>query len=322
MFAMASRITTLDRVNSPMSTPTAKDAMAGRLGEIPGATALAEARVLQPLPIATVAEILVGAPLHASREVQLLYSSAPFRLLIPNEIEIHCDNTDCGGTRRHLRSGTDSLRNESDHYVFAHFTCVNCEEDVKIFGLKCTPRPGGMSGVCTKIYQDPPFGAPIPKKLFSLIGEDNREHFLNARRAIARGLGIGAYAYYRRIVENSKFHLIQTVLEVGISTAASPDQLETLKAAAAETQFTKAVDMLRAAASIPAALLINGQNPLTLLHDALSEGIHQLSDKDCLERAQDAEVVLCELAERIQAALTDRNAVKQALSNIARRKGN
>jgi hypothetical protein len=34
-------------------------------------------------------------------------------------------------------------------------------------------------------------------------------------------------------------------------------------------------------------LLIDGHNPLLLLHDLLSEGVHQFSDSECLERAQD-----------------------------------
>ena len=52
----------------------------------------------------------------------------------------------------------------------------------------------------------------------------------------------------------------------------------------------------------------------------LSEGIHQLDDAECLARAQEAEVILCEVADRIQIALTDRREVKAALSSIMGRK--
>jgi len=67
-------------------------------------------------------------------------------------------------------------------------------------------------------------------------------------------------------------------------------------------------------------LLIDGHNPLLLLHDLLSEGIHQLDDHDCLERAQEAEVILCEIADRMQIALTERKTVKAAITNILGRK--
>jgi hypothetical protein len=42
---------------------------------------------------------------------------------------------------------------------------------------------------------------------------------------------------------------------------------------------------------IPQARLINGHNPLTLLHNALSAGLHEQSDETCLELAQAVRVV-------------------------------
>lgn len=78
--------------------------------------------------------------------------------------------------------------------------------------------------------------------------------------------------------------------------------------------------MLRDVAAIPAVLLINGHNPLTLLHDLLSDGIHELDDDECLARAREAEVILCEIANRMQIALTKRKTVNDALSSILNRK--
>jgi hypothetical protein len=160
----------------------------------------------------------------------------------------------------------------------------------------------------------------IKNSTAKVIGEDNREHFLQARRAIARGLGIAAYAYYRRIVENTKFDLVNSVLDVAKKTKAPPDQIELLKRAQSERQFSQAVGMLSDVGAIPPVLLINGHNPLTLLHDLLSEGIHKLDDGECLKRAQEAEVILCELADKMQVALTERKAVTDAFSSILKRK--
>jgi hypothetical protein len=58
---------------------------------------------------------------------------------------------------------------------------------------------------------------------------------------------------------------------------------------------------------------------LTLLHDLLSVGIHELTDAECLERAKDAEVILSEIAHRIQAALAEKTAVKDAISRTLNR---
>src|SRR6267143_1620038 len=110
------------------------------------------------------------------------------------------------------------------------------------------------------------------------------------------------------------------VLKVAQATNASPEQIELLKKAQSERQFSKAIEMLRNVDAIPAVLLINGHNPLTLLHDLLREGIHELDDDECLKRAQEAEVILCEIADRMQIALTERKTVKDALSSILNRK--
>jgi hypothetical protein len=67
-------------------------------------------------------------------------------------------------------------------------------------------------------------------------------------------------------------------------------------------------------------LLIDGHNPLTLLHTALSEGLHAQSDEDCLEFASDIRVVMTELADRISQALKDEAELKSAISRLLSRK--
>lgn len=276
-----------------------------------------------PIPKCGMAELLQEVPLHSPRKITLLFSQPEFsNVEYPDSIHVHCDHEKCNGVRRHWKHENSKYRLGKNHsYHFVVFVCSNCTTSAKIFGLKAVGEGDDKrSGVCTKIYQEPTFGAPIPKRLFQIIGESNRDYFLQARRASARGLGIGAYGYYRRIVENTKFDLVSSVLEVAEATNASPAQIELLKKAQEETQFSKAIEILRDVAAIPAVLLINGHNPLALLHDLLSEGIHQLSDRECLERSQEAEVVLCEIADRMQIAMTERKTVKAALTSIMNRK--
>jgi hypothetical protein len=91
------------------------------------------------------------------------------------------------------------------------------------------------------------------------------------------------------------------------------------EAAAAETQFSTAIDRVKAA--IPPVLLAEGKyNPLTLLHSALSEGLHGLTDEENLELAQEIRVVITDLAERMTQALKDEDELKQAVSRLLNRK--
>ena len=97
----------------------------------------------------------------------------------------------------------------------------------------------------------------------------------------------------------------------------SPDMVAALEVAKAEQQFSKSLAMVKD--TIPQSLLINGQNPMTLLHSALSEGLHAKTDQQCLELAHDVRVVLAELADRIGQALKDEAELNTAISRLAKK---
>jgi hypothetical protein len=87
-----------------------------------------------------------------------------------------------------------------------------------------------------------------------------------------------------------------------------------LEAAKSENQFTKSISMVKEA--IPQALLINGHNPLTLLHKALSDGLHDRSDERCLQLAHDIRVVLADPSERISQSLKGEAELNTAVSKL------
>ena len=164
-----------------------------------------------------------------------------------------------------------------------------------------------------KFGELPHFGPPIPARVLRLIQPD-RELFLSGRRCENQGLGIGAFTYYRRVVENQWTRLVDEIIRVGKAIGASGPSITALESARDEKQFSKAVKNLKD--SIPAALLINGHNPLVLLHGALSKGVHNLSDADCLELATSIRVVLVEFAEKLGQALKDEKELSEAVTRL------
>jgi hypothetical protein len=174
----------------------------------------------------------------------------------------------------------------------------------------------GGSGTCYKYGEYPAFGPPTPSRLLRLLGDD-REAFLKGRRCESQGLGIGAFAYYRRVVENQKNMILDQIISVARRVGASDDMLAKLEASKAENQFLKAIVSVKDA--MPQSLLIGGHhNPLTLLHRALSDGLHEQSDAHCLEFAQDIRLVLADLAERLSVALKDEAELNAAISRLAK----
>jgi hypothetical protein len=130
--------------------------------------------------------------------------------------------------------------------------------------------------------------------------------------------GIGAFAYYRRVVENRTGRIIEEIGRVLKQLGAKPEVLQLFVDAAKETQFSKAVDMVKDA--IPDVLRIDGHNPLTLLHKALSEGIHEEGDTECLEYAHEIRLILTEVAERSAQVLKEEAELKGAVSKLMTRK--
>lgn len=56
--------------------------------------------------------------------------------------------------------------------------------------------------------------------------------------------------------------------------------------------------------------------PCLLLHGALSEGVHDKSDEECLEIASSVRVILIELSERLAQALKDEAELNHALKKL------
>ncbi len=131
-------------------------------------------------------------------------------------------------------------------------------------------------------------------------------------------MGIGPFSYYRRVVENQKTRIIEQIGKVAAKLGAKPEVLKEFEAAAKETQFSTAIDRIKH--GIPDVLLIDGQhNPLNLLHNALSEGLHANTDEQCLEVAQEVRLVLSELADRISTALRQERELTEAVSRLLKR---
>ena len=153
--------------------------------------------------------------------------------------------------------------------------------------------------------------------MITLIGPD-REYYLKGRRAENQGMGIGAFGYYRRVVENQKNRIIDEIIRVSEKIGAPKEMLADLLAAKNETQFSRAVDAVKH--GIPPVLLVNGHNPLTLLHSALSEGLHEQTDEHGLELSTSIRVVLTDLAERLANALKDQAELNAAIGRLIRTK--
>jgi len=232
-------------------------------------------------------------------------------LLLP-ELQLFCPKDTCNAYMFFAtQSGMGPL---SEAWTFGYITyrCRNCQDYSKTFALAI--RKGeALDATAYKFGELPPFGPPVPPRVIRLIQPD-RELFLRGRRCENQGLGIGAFTYYRRVVENQWGRLVGEIMRVARAINAPQPTICALEAAIAEQQFSRAVKGLKDA--VPSVLLINGHNPLILLHAALSYGVHNLPDEECLELATSIRAVLVELAEKLGQALKDEKELSGAVTKL------
>lgn len=277
-------------------------------------------------PALTLAEFLEAVPPNSPRGIPnvltpVITGTVPggqrtvtFPLLFP-DLLIHCADEICNGNRI-FRPTTDAKTSLAAgvNYRFIDYVCSNCRRGKKNFALRIIASSADKTnGVFTKLGEHPPYGPITPTRLLKLLG-DQREMFLQGRRCENQGLGIGAFSYYRRVVEHQKNRIIDEIIKASQTLGVPEAQLDTLRAAKNETQFSKSLTIVKDA--IPQALLIKGHNPLTLLHGALSEGLHGRSDEECLEVAQAVRVVLADLSERLSQVLKDEAELNSALTRL------
>lgn len=264
---------------------------------------LRQKEFLERIPPGT--DVCVSDLQHAERD-------GTVRVRVP-EIELHCGQ--CGGQRFFAPTAEgDYIGNQEPFDSFLNYTCRNCRREGKTFAISGLFNAETKKWTVFKYGEEPSFGPPTPARAITLIGPD-REQFLKGRRCENQGLGVGAFVYYRRVVENQKGRIFDEVIRVSGHLGVDPEFIQELEAAKKETQFTKAVESIKRA--LPQSLLVNGHNPLTLLHSALSSGVHELSDEQCLELASSVRVLLVEFAERLGQAMTDEKKLSDAVNRLA-----
>jgi hypothetical protein len=230
-------------------------------------------------------------------------------------LTLHCDDPECDGPR-HFRfaSGERKPQDKRRFTTFLTYVCSNCQRSTKVYSLNVlVAKLHDLDGHCYKYGEMPPFGPSTPPRLLKLF-EHNRDLFMKGRRCESQGLGIAAFVYYRRVVEDQRSAIIGEIIRVAKLIKAPAETLASLEAAQKETQFSKSLDLIKDA--MPESLRIQGHNPMTLLHDNLSTGLHSKTDAECLEIAQAIRVILAELAERLSTALKDEAELTKALGKL------
>jgi hypothetical protein len=264
-------------------------------------------------------QFLEEFPINTPQKITNYYEKTdseyhPFRKQTP-QLRIWCNHNDCQGFRRFEGEWQrqQDVTSKDISRDFLTYKCRDCGVTEKTFCLLSAATDQDGNGVALKIGEIPEVHIQLPSGLPTLLGTDYQV-FIKGLKCEKQGLGLGAFSYYRRVVENQKGRLFEQILRVAKRLGASQQVIGGLERAAIETQFSKAVD--DAKDYIPASLLIDGHNPMKLLHRALSIGIHAADDETCLKVAHSIRMVLQDMSQRIKDTLREERELKSALSDL------
>lgn len=266
-------------------------------------------------------EFLLRVAPGDARQVEAVKASAregpSFAFHWPPRLRLYCPSDRCGGEREFepKERGLNLVLRPGRTTGIVTYRCRNCGTGHRDYSLLAIVHYKVDSApVLAKIGEFPMFGGPLPQELLEFAGEA-ATYLVKGHNSESQGLGVGAFAYYRRFVDVKKNQLFQRIIEVAQLEDGNEDLIADLKAAKKEQRFAESMKAISHA--LPPVLSISGMNPLSLLYGALSTNLHGKSDRDCLQLATDVRIVLANMAERLANALADQEELRLAVHRLA-----
>jgi hypothetical protein len=158
-------------------------------------------------------------------------------------------------------------------------------------GSGAIPRPAPSPTVrvtakVQKIGQYPSQSIDVQKGLGKALGEEAVTLYKKGLINRNSGYGLGAVTYIRRVVEDKTNELIDVAAHLAESHSVDAGIVKQIRAAA-EERTTYDQKLKIAATVLPDALLIEGVNPLAELYSLVSEGVHALTEEECITVADE-----------------------------------
>lgn len=199
--------------------------------------------------------------------------------MLPKQIRLFCGHKACGYET--LWEIPDAkLYFASDFINLKQYTCRNCGKTTVNYCFIWRERES--DNIFIKIGQYPELEERVPDTLKEALDGDDLKLYKNALRMRNFSLGVAAVAYIRRIIENRMNDMLEILHEAAITHNVPAELIARHKEMKGEKRFSVKVDY--AGDLLPASLRPSGKpNPMAVLHDLASDGLHAKSDEECVD---------------------------------------
>jgi hypothetical protein len=257
-------------------------------------------------------EVFENAPLYA--KVPWLAEKSTSHITAP-AVHLYCSHCHTDRTferaRIHNNANVESGRAAGES-IAVWYQCAYCGVSKYTFLVRVTEDSKHLM----KVGQYPPPDLSVGKHLRRVLG-DCEELYKKGLTCERFGYGIAAFAYFRRVVEliiDKLLAIVEEILSPEDRTAFESALKKVRSSHVAEEKIKLVKDM------IPGSLRPDGINPLGVLYEALSEGLHDRTDEECLIYASQVRSAMVLFIEKVENEKLITRQFTDAMRNLLERK--
>jgi len=204
-----------------------------------------------------------------------------------------------------LHIWSDNPIPRDERYTFQRDIKIDEDKPVDEF------NPNRANVFIEKVGVKPVTIVSIDKNIHKYFDRETENLYFKAIKSLSDNLGIAAFAYFRRIIEKEL-----TKIVIDISELNSTDNK--LKQMVSEYKETNQVSSIyeNIFQFLPKSLQALGDNPIKILYKQTSEGLHSLSEKECLERAETINLVLKFVIKTLNEEKSQISEIRDALKKL------
>lgn len=246
-------------------------------------------------------EFLETAPLYSWREFKR--PSVNRNSLSINEIDAYCDICKQQRPFQDLRSRgggsgmtVSALKSGTSYFTFS---CVSCRKAHREYMVE---QVLDDKTIRIQKYGELPRSKLRRNQALQKFFQDDLDNYEKAIVCLSHEYGIAAFVYFRRVIENNINALLDLLQEDAQSSGSDKSILDAIADLRKETPMSEKIKIANLA--LPNHLKPDGLNPLSRLYQVLSEGIHSLTEAECLKKSTATskclEFLISELASRAE----------------------
>ncbi len=285
----------------------------------------------------TFKHFLETSPLYKATEISLPEN---FGQLLPDVLNLYCACSSEKQPYRNLASGP--IREDGIKEIFSTvnvpgmgettgvtpimstgiyaiiFQCQGCKRISYYCWLNIGFKDGtvGTTAVVEKIGQLPPYDIHLPSRIQKRISKEAALFYRRAQTCVEHSFGIGACIYLRRMLEDQINPLLQINFELKKKESAPEKELQKFEEAIKAKNFDEKIKLI--SQGLPDSINVPGNNPVLLMFRKLSDAVHNKSELESVEVAQQVSTILIGLLVDLQEEREKREQLAEAVKSLTK----